>query len=142
MTAKEYLSQAYRVDRMVTAKLQRVRELQDLAAKATSTLSHMPMSATPNPHRMEDTIAKLVDMKNEVQNDIDALVDLKLDIVTTIRRVENPAHRTLLELRYLCFMPWEAIAADMQYSKQHLFRLHGRALKEIVGFPKEESKKP
>ena len=64
MTAKDYLSQAWRVDRMVSAKLEQVKALHLLAEKATATLSDMPRKPAPNTHRMEDIIVKIVDLDN------------------------------------------------------------------------------
>lgn len=131
MTAKEYLSQAYRADRMVNAKLGQVQVLRELATKASSTLSDMPHSATRNTHRMEDIIVKIVDLKDEVQADIVRLVDLKRDIMFAIKNVMNPDHQTLLELRYLCFKSWGEIAEDLRYSKDYVFELHRKALDGI-----------
>jgi len=73
---------------------------------------------------MEDIIAKMVDLENEISADIDALVDLKREIVTAIKSVDNPEFRTLLELRYLCFKPWEQIALETGYDLRWLYRLH------------------
>ena len=39
MTAKEYLSQAYKIDNDINSKLEQVASLRDLATKATSTIS-------------------------------------------------------------------------------------------------------
>lgn len=81
---------------------------------------------------MQDIINKIVDLENEINADIDRLVDLKRDIVLTIKGVSLPEHQTLLELRYLCFKTWEQIAVDMQYSLMHIHRLHEKALKLVV----------
>ena len=131
MTAKEYLSQAYRVDRMITAKLQQVQSLRELATRATSTLSDAPAGGSRNNHRMEDIIAKMIDLENEINGDIDCLVDLKRGIVAAIKSVPDPDHKVLLELRYLCFRSWGEIAADMRYSKDNIFKLHTKALATI-----------
>ena len=128
MTTKEYLSQAYRVDRMITSKLQQVQSLRDLATRATSTLSDAPVGGSRNNHRMEDIIAKMIDLENEINGDIDRLVDLKRGIVAAIKSVPDPDHQVLLELRYLCFRSWGEIAADMRYSKDYVFELHRKAL--------------
>ena len=128
MNAKEYLSQAYRIDQRINSKLAQVMSLRDLLGKATGTLSGAPKAATPNPHSMEDTIAKMVDLENEINDDIDALVDLKAEIMRRIKRVENTEYRTILELRYLCFKRWEEIAVEMNFSLQHLYRLHEKAV--------------
>ena len=103
MNAKEYLSQAYRIDQRINSKLEQVMSLRALLGKATGTLTGAPKAATPNPHSMEDTIAKMVDLENEINDDIDTLVDLKAEIMRRIKRVENTEYQTILELRYLCF---------------------------------------
>ena len=131
MTAKEYLGQAYLIDQRINAKLEQAVSLRQLAAKATSTLTDTPHSASPNLRSMENTIGKMVDLENEINADIGALVDLKLEIVSAIKDVENPEYRTLLELRYLCFKPWEQIALEMGYDLRWLYRLHQRALAVI-----------
>ena len=131
MSTKDYLSQAYRIDQRINSKLEQVMSLRDLLGKATGTLSGAPKAATPNPHSMEDTIAKMVDLENEINEDIDALVDLKAEIMRRIKRVENTEYQTILELRYLCFKRWEEIAVDMGYSLRRLYELHDCALEEI-----------
>ena len=131
MNTKEYLSQAYRIDQRINSKLAQVMSLRDLLGKATGTLSDTPKAATPNPHSMEDTIAKMVDLENEINEDIDALVDLKAEIMRRIKRVENTEYQTILELRYLCFKRWEEIAVDMGYSLRRVYELHDCALEEI-----------
>ena len=135
MSTKEYLSQAYRIDQRINSKLAQVMSLRDLLGKATGTLSGAPKAATPNPHSMEDTIAKMVDLENEINEDIDALVDLKAEIMRRIKHVENTEYQTILELRYLCFKRWEEIAVEMGYSLRRLYELHDCALEEISKSP-------
>lgn len=131
MNAKEYLSQAYRIDQRINSKLEQVRSLNELATKATNTISDMPGSATRNVHQMEDVVVKIVDLQNEINADIDTLVNLKRTFVAVIKAVENPEQQTLLELRYLCFKTWEEIAVEMGYSSRGIFSLHSAALKEL-----------
>lgn len=131
MTAREYLNQAYRIDQRINSKLEQIASLRGLATKATSTLSDLPHNTTSQAFSMENIICKMVDLENEINNDIDNLLDLKSDIVTAIKRIENPKSRMLLELRYLCFKSWEQIAVDMGYSLQHIYRIHDQALRSI-----------
>lgn len=131
MTAKEYLSQAYRLDQRINAKLEQVMSLRGLATKATSTLGETPVSGTRNVHRMEDIIIKIIELENEIDQDIDRLIDLKREIVTVIKAVSNPEYQTLLELRYLCFKTWEQIAVEMGYGIDNIFKLHQKALKSV-----------
>ena len=131
MKAKEYLSQAYRLDQRIDAKIEQVMSLRNLAAKATSTLSDAMPSGTRNIHRMEDIIMRIIDLENEINADIDRLVALKREIVSTIKSVPNLEYQILLELRYLCFKPWEQIAVEMGYGIDNVFRLHQKALKDL-----------
>jgi len=129
--AKEYLSQAYRIDQRINSKLEQVQSLRELATKATATLSDTPASGSRKVHSMSDIIDKMIDLENEINDDIDRLVDLKREIVAAIKRVENPEYQTLLELRYLCFKTWEHIAVQMGYSIQNAYKMHDRALMAV-----------
>ena len=100
MTAKEYLSQAYWLDRRINSKLEQLSSLNDIATRSTSVMSDDVVSRTRNVHAMEDVIAKIVDMKAEVNAEIDRLVDLKRDIMEVVKAVDDPELQTLLELRY------------------------------------------
>lgn len=131
MTIKEYLSQAHYIDQRINSKIEQVASLRNLTTKATATLTDMPGSASRNNHSMEDIIVKMVDLENEINEDIDCLVDLKVEIISLIKRVENPEHRTLLELRYLCFKTWEQIAIEMEYDLRWIYRMHKKALADV-----------
>ena len=132
MNAKEYLSQAYRIDQRINSKLEQVMSLRTLLGKATGTLNGAPKAATPNPHSMEDTICKMVDMENEINADIDMLVNLKTEIMKCIKQIGNPEYQTLLELRYLCFKRWEDVAAELGYDLRYVYKLHDQALESCI----------
>ncbi len=131
MTAKEYLSQAFRLDERINSKIQQLESLNALATKSTSTLSDMPKSPNRS-SRMENAIVKIVDLQDEINKDIDSLVELKAEIMRAIKAVDNIEYRTILEKRYLCFLTWEQIAVDLDYNVRHLYRLHGEALAQVV----------
>ena len=129
MTTKEFLNQAYRIDQRINSKLEQIISLHELATKATSTLSDVPVSGTKSQSRMADVITKIVDLETEINKDIEELVGIKKNIVSTIKKVQNPELQTLLELRYLCSRTWEQIALEMGYSIQNAYKLHDRAIK-------------
>lgn len=132
MSNKEYLAQAYRIDQRINSKLEQIVSLRELAAKATSTLTDTPSSGTRNIHSMEAIIVKMMELESEINADIDVLVDLKKEIMFIIKSINNPEQQTLLELRYLCFKTWEQIAVDMGYSIQNAYKVHDKALENIV----------
>ena len=79
---------------------------------------------------MDDIIMKTMDLENEINTDIDSLIALKREIVSTIKAVPNLEYQTLLELRYLCFKSWDQIAVKMGYDLRYTHKLHKRALEE------------
>lgn len=96
MTAKEYLSQAYHLDKRIDSKIEQLKALNLLATKCTSTLSDMPKSQSISNSRLEDTVVKIIDLQEEINRDIDRPVDLKRDIVRAIKRVKKPEYQILL----------------------------------------------
>lgn len=131
MNAKEYLGQAYRIDQRINSKIDQISSLHALATKATTTISDMPGSATRNVHRMEDIIVKIIEMEEDINAEIDTLVDLKAEIMDVIKSVDNLEYQTILELRYLCFKPWEQIALDLSYSINNVFKMHKKSIEEL-----------
>lgn len=131
MTAKEYLGQARFLDMRINSKIQQVASLNELATRCTTTLSDMPKNPNRGDSRMADSVIKIIDLQDEINSDINKLVELKREIMGVIKAVPNMEYQTLLEKRYLCFITWEQIAVDMNYSMQYTFRIHERALKEI-----------
>ena len=132
MTTKEYLSQAYRLDQRINSKLEQVESLNELATKVTATLTGIPKNSNRATSNMADTVTKIIDLQQEINNDIDCLVDLKREIVEVIHSVENIECQTLLELRYLCFKTWEQIAVDMNYTVRNIHLLHKEALENAA----------
>lgn len=132
MTAKEYLNQAYWLDRRIDSKLEQLSALKDMATKTTSVMSDDVVSHTRNVHSIQDVIAKIIDMQAEINADIDQLVDLKREIMQVVKAVQNPEHQTLLELRYLCFKSWEDVAEELGYNVRHIYRLHDEAVEQIT----------
>ncbi|MGL5997120.1 MAG: hypothetical protein ACRC1I_11475 [Pseudomonas proteolytica] len=131
MEAKEYLSQAFRLDNRINSKIDQIALLNDLATKCTSRLTGMPHNPSPGNSQMADAIAKIVDLEAEINRDIDALVDIKCDLVKTIKAVNDIDCQLLLEERYLCYKSWEQIAVEMDFRVRHVYEVHNDALKKV-----------
>lgn len=134
MTAKEYLGQARFLDMRINSKIQQIASLNELATRCTATISDMPKSPNHGGSRMADAVIKIIDLQEEINRDINKLVELKREIMGVIKAVPNVEYQTVLEKRYLCFITWEQIAVDMNYSMQYTFRIHEKALKEIEAY--------
>ena len=132
MTAKEYLLQARYLDNRIASKREQIQNLNDLATKCTSTWSDMPRSQNTGRSRMADCVIQIIDLENEISADMLQLINLKREITETINKVKNDEYKTILEKRYLCWLTWEQIAVDLNYSVMHIHRMHGEALKAVV----------
>lgn len=131
MTAKEYMEQARYLDMQINSKIEQVRNLNELATKVTTVYSDIPHNLNRNTSPMEETVLKIIDLESEINRDIDALVNLKREIMCVVNSIESAEYRTILEMRYLQFKKWEHIALLMSTDLRWVYRMHGRALNEV-----------
>lgn len=131
MTAKEYLNQAYRLDQRIRSKQEQIAALNDLATDCSATLTGMPRNPNRGGSRMADAVAKIIDLQNEVAADMEHLVELKAEIITTIKAVDCIEYQLILEKRYISGKSWPEIAVDLGYKMRHLYKLHDDALEKI-----------
>jgi DNA-directed RNA polymerase specialized sigma subunit len=132
MTTKEYFSSAFLIDQRINSKIEQVQSLRELATKATTTLTDMPKAGSLNVTRMSDIVAKIVGLEDEISREIDTLVDLKADIGMKISTLSDARQRTVLELRYLCYKPWNEIADTLGIEIHYAYKLHAEAIKIIA----------
>ena len=131
MTAKEYLEQAYRLDRHIESKMEQVQMLRLLATKSTSVIRGGPSGGGGGGSFMEDAIIRIVDMERDISAELGRLVILKAEIAEVIGQVENLEAQVVLEMRYLCYKKWEEIMEAMSCSERTVLRWHKEGLKVI-----------
>lgn len=131
LVKKAWLDQARNINVLIDSKLAQVASLRGLALKVSSTISQTPVSGTHDPKRLENTIIRLMDLEHEVNRDVDRLVELKANIMSTINRVPDDRERALLELRYLSFQSWRYIADALGIHIRQVYRLHEEALEHV-----------
>ena len=86
MDAKYYLDAAFEVDTRINSKVEALGYLNDLATRCTTTYSDMPHSPNRGSSRMENTIVKIIDLENSINDDIDELISsLKIGIEKLVK---------------------------------------------------------
>ena len=130
MNAKEFLSRGINLERRVETITDQIEHYKSIVNKCTVTYSDSPKSTTSS-YRLEDCTQKIMDLQSELCEAVADLVDVTCDIARTISKVENYDYEDLLVKRYVLGETWEKIAEEMNYSEQHIHRLHGEALKKI-----------
>lgn len=137
MTAKEYLRQIRSCDRTITNKLEEVTKLNELMLNVTSAWKSDVVQSGGSGDKLGDTVAKIIDLQKEINEEIDRLVDLRREVMATIDKVEGSDLRDILYRRYLRFESWEEIAVGTAYTYRHVLRLHGIALKKVSEIMKD-----
>lgn len=81
--------------------------------------------------RMGTSIAKIVDMENELDGIIDNYIDKKNKIIKEIEDVGEYVYYEVLFSKYVEYKTFEEIAKKMNYSTRQVLRIHGAALSEF-----------
>ena len=126
--ARDYLSRVRRMEQRLGWKRSQVMALREMATSATSQISGMPRSDSPNLQRMEALVCKIADLEQEIQQEAVALEDTRIETALTICHISNEQHQRVLTERYLHQHSWKTIAGNMGYSPSYVFRLHEDAL--------------
>lgn len=132
MNSKAYLSKAIWLDQMIENKLEQLQSLKSLSMKVTTnfTMDNVGGGGIEK-SRMESTIIKVLELEDEIKDDIECMVEIKIDIMKMIKKISSLNDQFLLELRYLSGKSWEDVAATMGYDKRTVIRIHGKAIKEM-----------
>ena len=131
MNAKEYLNQTLQINQEIDVMLERLRELRSLATKATATVTDMPSGPTRSTDRLENIVLKIVAQEEAIDAEIDRLIGLREEIAEQIHKVGSGKARRVLQLRYLCCMPWCDVASKMRLNLRYTHRLHDTAIREL-----------
>lgn len=129
MTAKEYLSQVRLLDDKINCKLAEVARLQEMAARITPVLRNDAAHGTGGQKdRMAAIVAKIVDLKAEINMDIDRLVDRKKEVSALLDKIPNRRYYTVLFRRYILYETLDQISCEMGCTYRNVCYLHGQAL--------------
>lgn len=128
---KAYLQKIRLYDTHINNKVAEMSRLKDMVLNITPTLKDDVVSGSGSKDKLGDTVAKIVDLQDEINRAIYEFVDRKNEVCAIIDSLQNPDHVALLHKRYVEYLTWEQIACDMHISYRHATRMHGRALQAI-----------
>ena len=84
-----------------------------------------------NGNPIERAYCCLADYETELSNAVAEMVRCRKTAERLINSVEDRTQREVLTRRYIIGQRWEDIACVMNYSRQHITRLHGYALQNM-----------
>jgi hypothetical protein len=130
MTAKQYLRQLRHIRGLVAAKEEKIQQLREWASLSRNSLSLDRRGGFAG-DRLSAMVAKICGMETSLIADKLRLLDLEREIIGRIDAVDDLRCRKLLTLRYVNGQGWGQIAREMGYGIDHIFKLHGWALRQI-----------
>ena len=113
-------------DVLIDSKLEEMERLNDLVRRITPSMSGA--AGGGNGDKLGDTVAKIVDLQDEINRNIDDFVSLKSEAAAMMEQIKQPEYYHVLHKRYVLFQTFERISNDMGYSYRTVLNLHGRAL--------------
>ena len=128
MTAKEYLQQAFLLDRKIKSKERQLEALKDHAQYTSPQFDNESQPSLLIKSKIEENAVKIVELEKSINQKIQERERLRKEIERTIETVNNPECEAVLQMRYLSFMDWEDIAYRLGYTTRNAYKIHGRAL--------------
>ena len=136
--AKSMLRKIKLYDACINSKIEELERLKDMVTHITTAFGSEPVVGCGNGDKIGNTVAKIVDLQNEINQEIDNFVDLKRQVNKILGFMENPYQMQVLHKRYFRYEKWEQIACDMGYSYQGVLKLHGRGLQAFEKILKKQ----
>lgn len=130
--AVNYLSQIEYIEEMIGEKQDIIDSLRSSITGTSASTESERVQTSPK-HRLGETCAKIVDLCEQLNRDIDSFVDMKAEVIQTIDQyVDDLKERRLLYLRYLKFIPIESCAKELRISKATAYNFHKAAMQKIA----------
>lgn len=132
MTIKEYLQQAYRLDQRISSNIEEVSRLRQIAQSVRSpSLEQHYDPNRPTEAAFAKCLIRLYELEEKINDEVDKLVDLKVQIHDAIDKVPNTDDQMVLRYRYLHNETWEHIGEILHADESTVRRWHHRALHSI-----------
>ena len=126
--AKAYLLRLAQCDARINAMQDKIDDLYGQAMRITPTLKQDVVSGGGSQDKIGDAVAKIVDLRNEINRQIDYYVDLQEEANALLNKLSDNVHYTILYRRYMLGDSFAVIAAEIDKGERQTYSLHGDAL--------------
>lgn len=130
MNIYEWLEQVQKLDQLINAKLSEREQLWALATRVTPDTDGMPHGKGEVSDPVGNAVVKLVALAEEINQLVDMYVAHKQKVISALE--ELPAKEYgVLHRHYIKYMSWNAVAEDMGYCKQQIWRIRKKAISHL-----------
>ena len=129
--AKRRLNAVRSAERDLSAITYELEHLQAMRTKITAALQECTTNGSKTADARTEATARLVDMERQLYakiTDFDAAVKAAK---SEIMQLKSEKQRAVTYRRYILNWSWGKIAADLELSPEAVYRLHGRALRNL-----------
>ena len=130
MRAETYLKQIEESECRIENKIAEIQRLEALADNISPHLAEVKVSSTPNPFRAQEVWSRLIDARDELFDEVNELLDLKLEITRTLEMLPAEEYDVLFNI-YVLIKPVQQVADDKHYTRQAIYYTRDRGLEEL-----------
>ena len=131
MKAQDYLAQLEVIETRIRNIQFDIAQLKGLALSITPSYEGERVQSSGNSQRMATAIDRWADKEQELNASIDRLVDLRLEIASTIEHMKKPKESGVLHMLYIQGMSFKEVALAYDKSVSWATSVHGRALQSL-----------
>ena len=127
--AKEYLERIKWLDVLINSKQEELTALEAIAKRVTPVMKQGGgTGGTGNHDRLGDAVAKIADLQDEINRNVDIFVDMKREAAAMLKKIKRADYYKVLHKRYVMYESFEKIATEMDITYRGVCYIHGRAL--------------
>ena len=134
---QHYLRSAWYYQKKADFLNEKILVLRSKAQKITTSFQDVPTFGGFEDHRQQ-VIAEMVDLEREYGKSMMMCRNKAKEIEFVIGLLENHQEKIVLEMRYLHYDNWLDIAINLNYSVQMIYKIHGRALINLLKINKQD----
>jgi len=131
MTAKEYLDQVKRADRLLASLRLRAENLRMLLTDTAVHITGMARGHSTDEQRYETLHAEIDEAERKISEAEAAAEEIRAEVGMMLCRIWDPIMQKVLIMHYLDGKRWAEVAGEIGYSLQQTNRYKNAGLKEL-----------
>ena len=104
---------------------------EDITSLKAIVIDGMPKGSAVSNDKIGSMVAKAEELREKYLDKYDAALCELYRIERLIEKLDDATERRLIRKRYIQGMKWEDICVDLNYSWQHIHRIHSKILIKI-----------
>ena len=106
-------------------------QLKELDMSTSIDYSNPLVDGGEEKNKLEQIVLKREELRNEIQEKVYELLDLRLKVFKEIEKLPSPYMDIMFD-RYINCKKWEDVARDQHYDYRHVIKLHKEALELLI----------